>query len=307
MRARTPFAVALLMTVAAVSLGPAVAAAPLNGRIAFARDSPHQIFAMAPDGTDLTRLTISPMPNWDPAWSADGTRIAFVRAKPGWKGSKLMLMLADGSAKSVVFRSRSDLYGPDWFPDGAHIVLSRDANGILLRTRLMIAATDGSTFLTVGPRGASDPSVSPDGSKIAFTRYSRGPGGNWNVWVMNADGSGRTQITTDGRSTSPVWSPDGAQIVFVRRVKSPSDPWRQTDVFVMSADGSNRVRLTNSRRWEYAPTWSPDGTLILFEQTTYWDEYASTDLWTMMPDGSNRTKLLDTPGVHEYRPDWQAV
>ena len=47
------------------------------------------------------------------------------------------------------------------------------------------------------------------------------------------------------------------------------------------------------------------GTLILFEQTTYWDQYSSTDLWTIMPDGSNRMELLDSPGVYELSPDWQ--
>ena len=75
----------------------------------------------------------------------------------------------------------------------------------------------------------------------------------------------------------------------------------------MNADGTNRIRLTATRRFEYAPTWSPDGSLILFEQTTYWDQYSSTDLWTMAPDGSNRMELLDTPGIYELSPDWQAV
>ena len=306
MRSRSAFAVALLVTLATLP-STATAATPQNGRIAFARLFPAQIFTMAPNGTDLTRLTLSKMPNWDPAWSTDGTQIAFVRAEPGWDGSKLMLMFADGSGKSVVRRSNQDLLGPDWFPDGAHIVMFRDANGIASRTRMMIAATDGSNVIQVGPDGASSPSVSPDGTMIAFVQYRRDAGSHRNVWVMNADGSDLTQITTDGRSSAPAWSPDGSQIVFLRRVKSPSDPWQQTDVFVMNADGTNQTRLTETRRFEYAPTWSPDGTLILFEQTTYWDQYTSTDLWTMMPDGSNRIELLDTPGVYEWSPDWQAA
>jgi Tol biopolymer transport system component len=173
--------------------------------------------------------------------------------------------------------------------------------------RLFVAAVDGSTLTQVGPDGGFEPAVSPDGSKIAFAQFTWDHGSRWNVWVMNADGSGLTQITTDGRSSAPAWSPDGSQIVFLRSVKSPSDPWRQTDVFVMNADGSSRTRLTKTRRWEHAPTWSPDGTLIVFEQTTYWDQYASTDLWTMTPDGSNRLKLLDTPGVYERWPDWQSA
>ena len=46
---------------------------------------------------------------------------------------------------------------------------------------------------------------------IAFVRYRAVRGSHRNVWVMNADGTGLTQITTDGRSSSPAWSPDGSQ------------------------------------------------------------------------------------------------
>ena len=307
MRFRSAFVVALLVSVATLPSFTATAGVPQNGRIAFARLPSDQIFTMAPNGTDLTRLTLSKMPNWDPAWSADGTQIAFARAKAGWAGSRLMLMFADGSGTSVAVESKQNLREPDWFPDGEHIVMFRDANGIAANTRVMIAATDGSGAIQVGPDGASSPSVSPDGTMIAFVRFRAVRGSHHNVWVMNADGSGLTQITTDGRSSSPAWSPDGSQIVFLRRVKSPSDPWQQTDVFVMDANGTNRARLTETRRFEYAPTWSPDGTLILFEQTTYWSQYSSTDLWTMLPDGSNRVELLDTPGVYELSPDWQAA
>ncbi len=306
MRLRIAFVVALLAGVTALPPGSATAAAPQNGRIAFARDSPHQIFTMASDGTDITGLTLSKMANWAPSWSPDGAQIAFVREQRNFAGTKLMVMAADGSVQATVFESRTNILDPDWFPDAAHIVVCLEVGGKAV-FRLFVAAVDGSTRTQVGPDGAFEPAVSPDGSKIAFAQFTWDHGSLWNIWVMNADGSGLTQITTDGRSSAPAWSPDGSQIVFLRRVKSPSDPWRQTDVFAMNADGSNRTRLTKTRRWEYAPTWSPDGTLIVFEQTTYWDEYASTDLWTMTPDGSNRVKLVDTPGVYERWPDWQST
>jgi Tol biopolymer transport system component len=217
-----------------------------------------------------------------------------------------MVMLGDGSGKTVEARSNADLLDPDWFPDGTHIVMCRaPRNGVVLRMRLLIAAADGSSVVAVGPRGSSEPSVSPDATKIAFTRYTRKS--RRNVWVMNADGTGVAQITTDGRSTAPSWSPDGSRIAFVRRVKAPNGSGQQRDIFVMNADGTGRKRLTDGARLEHAPTWSPDGTLIVFERTIYWDPGSSTDLWTIMPDGSNPTELLHTPGVYEQRPDWQAT
>jgi TolB protein len=306
MRRSITLVMALLAAFAALPLGPATAAAPQNGRIAFARDVPHQIFSMASDGTDLTRLTLSKMPNYNPTWSPDGTEIAFVRNQLNMESAtKLIVMAADGSAHAALFKQAYPLLDPDWFPDATHIIVCLP--GGRAGFRLFVVPTDGSTPTQVGPDGACEAVVSPDGSKIAFVQYKWDHGPKYDVWVMNIDGTGLTQITTDGRSTEPAWSPDGTQIVFVRKVKSPSDPWRQTDLFRMNADGTNRVRLTETRRWEDAPTWSPDGTLILFDRPTYWDQFASTDLWTMTPDGSNLVQLMDTPGVYERWPDWQAV
>jgi TolB protein len=305
MRRSITLVVALLGAIAALPLGPATAAVPQNGRIAFARDAPHQIFSMASDGTDITRLTLSRMPNYGPTWSQDGTKIAFVRTQLNKEAAaKLMMMAADGSAHVTLLKTPVAILDPDWLPDATNIIVCLP--GGRPGFRLFMVPVDGSTPTQVGPDGACEPVVSADGSKIAFVQYKWDHGPRYDVWVMNIDGSGLTQITTDGRSTEPAWSPDGSKIVFIRRVKSPSDPWRQTDVFSMNADGTNRVRLTKTRRWENNPAWSPDGTLIVFDQTTYWDQYASTDLWTMMPDGSNRVRLVDTPGVYERWPDWQA-
>jgi len=306
MRPRIAFVVALLAALAALPLGPAAAAAPQNGRIVFARDVPHQLFSMASDGTDITRLTLSKMPNYSPSWSQDGTKIAFVRNQlNNSEGTKLMMMAADGSAHAALFKKAESILDPDWFPDATNIIVCLP--GGRPGFRLFVVPTDGSTPTQVGPDGACEPAVSPDGSKIAFMQYKWDHGPRYDIWVMNIDGAGLKQITTDGRSTEPAWSPDGSGIVFVRRVKSPSDPWRQTDVFSMNADGTNRTRLTTTRRWEHNPTWSPDGTLVVFDQTSYWDQYASTDLWTMTPDGSNRVRLVDTPGVYERWPDWQTT
>jgi TolB protein len=277
---------------------PVSAATPLNGRIAFYRWFPGQIYSMAPDGTDRTRLTHSRLDNVDPTWSADGSRIAFVRERRT-RGTKLMVMGADGSNQTTILEMRGSIQQPDWFPDGGHILFC--VEGGKVGYQLFVAGADGSDRTQIGPAPACDAAVSPDGSAVVFTRLHPGPGTD--LWLMDAAGTGRTQLTDDAHSSSPTWSPDGSQIAFVRRIGSSG----ATDLFVMNADGTNRARLTDTRRVEYAPNWSPDGASIVFERSNYWDPYSSTDVWTMASDGSDVTQLMDTNGVYEAAPDWQPV
>lgn len=82
--------------------------------------------------------------------------------------------------------------------------------------------------------------------KILFERDMLG--GNIDIFVMNEDGSGQTNLTNSTTlEHSPMWSPDGTKILFVR-----SD-----DIFVMNADGSGQTNLTLTTTLEYSPMWSP--------------------------------------------------
>ena len=282
-----------------VPAGSVAAAIPQNGRIVFYRFTPHQIYSIAPDGTDQARLTNSKMNNLDPTWSADGTQVAFVRDR-GARGTKLMVMDGSGSNQTAILEMRRDIRQPDWFPDGAHILYC--VEGGKVGYRLFAVGADGSDPTQIGPTPSCDAAVSPDGMKIVLTRFPKNLGQSRDLWLMNADGTGLTQLTSDGHSESPTWSPDGMQIAFVRGRSGG-----ETDLYVMNADGSNRSRLTDTIRVEYAPNWSPDGNSIVFERSNYWDPYSSTDLWTVAPNGSGASQLMDTNGVYEAAPDWQPI
>ncbi|HEX6747652.1 MAG TPA: hypothetical protein VF092_10215 [Longimicrobium sp.] len=80
-------------------------------------------------------------------------------------------------------------------------------------------------------------------------------GGNWQLHVMESDGSNPTRIGVIGGS--PAWSPDGSKITFV-------DWW--LDIYVINPDGTGLVNVTNSPAYEIEPSWSPDGTRILFRR-----------------------------------------
>jgi Tol biopolymer transport system component len=135
------------------------------------------------------------------------------------------------------------------------------------------------------PDDANHPVWSPDGTQIAFDMSSPGPspeeGGNLDVYVVDADGSDLTRLTTeDGWDYQPVWSPDGSQIAFVR--SRPSE-----DIWVMDADGTNPARLTDGGSFDLSPSWSPDGTHLAFVS----NRSRSPEIYTMDADGTNVTRL----------------
>jgi hypothetical protein len=139
------------------------------------------------------------------------------------------------------------------------------------------------------------PSWSPDGSRIVFQCYrSGGPG--FNVCLINADGSGYTQITNWEQERAgaqrPVWSPDGSQIAVSREMGTDAPTW----IWVMNADGSNQRQLVEGRD----PSWSPDGTRIAFERQV---NGGSPQLFTVDLDGSNLRQLTELPDFIMY-PTW---
>ena len=96
----------------------------------------------------------------------------------------------------------------------------------------------------------------PATAKIAF---SSNRDGNWEIYLMNPDGSQQERLTqNNARDFSPVWSPDGEQILFV------SNRGGVSDLYVMDADGKHVRRVFGKLALRMEPTWSPDGERIAF-------------------------------------------
>lgn len=207
---------------------------------------------------------------------------------------------------------------PHWTPDGSQIVFGHAG-------RIYLVDADGSNLQSLSgpfePAGLYSPtieidfspSLSPDGSRVAYTtlRYASGElrEHTYEIATQAIDGSYRQRLTTnDWNDVSPSWSPDGSRIAFVSyREDGPR-------VFTIATDGSDERSVAPSVQAQTdAPVWSPDGSRLAFvgvereyAEIPYLDTYHSNSTptpgpyegevvrfvaYTVGADGSNLTKL----------------
>jgi Tol biopolymer transport system component len=270
----------------------ATAATATNGKIAFATGvgGQWQIVTVNGDGTAMTPLTDLPTNQFHPAWSPDGSRIAF-DAQSDVGEMQIRVMDADGSNLQVLTEGPGWNYLPAWSPDAARIafVSNRDGNNEIY---VMNADGSGQERLTTGEEEDLSPTWSPDGAGIAF--QSNRDGFN-RIYLMKVDGSSVTRLT-GSEGFDPAWSADGTRIAFA--TTTDGNP----EIYVMNADGSKPTRLTDDLSHDWNPTWSPDGSKIAFES----DRDGDVGVYVMSTDGTDVHQLLDT-GSQACCPSWHPI
>ena len=217
-----------------------------------------------------------------PAWSPDGTRIAFVGPGPGRMGD-LYVMEADGSDVRRLTGTPFEEDHPAWSPDGTRIAFGREGD-------LWVMNADGTDKALVletsaGSGWASSPEWSPDGSSIAFVRpfdfgifdtcpRNTGTG----VFVMDVDGSDVRRLTIEGCRHTIAWSPSGEHIAII------GDRGR---IQLLDRDGATVSSISppelppDDVGFDVAgPVWSPDNEFIAFSfQGNIWTLEIGSNRW----------------------------
>ena len=235
-----------------VLVGKPIDTATLTGRIVLSSDD--DLFTANADGSDPGQITNRAGPEFDAAWSPDGSRIAYRDSRQGINADdEIYVVNADGTGARDLTNDPGNDWGPDWSPDGRTIVFNSDRDGLPMGGFLV--DPDG-THLRRIPTDAyvEYPSWSPDGTRIAFMGGTSAS--EYDIWVVDVDGTHLRQLTdSPGPDGWPAWSPDGTRIAFtsVRDDCSRSDAadCRTTgdigphhDVWVVNVDGTGLARVT---------------------------------------------------------------
>jgi Tol biopolymer transport system component len=312
---------AFVLTISLAPVEPAAQTTSSIGKIAYVgfdtETNKQDVYTMNADGSGVTNLTKrytdpnwSPLGNVDgsPEWSPDGTKITFTGTGLSDIGSccsrNVYIMDADGANLKRLTNSPSTSEGEDtqasWAPDGswlAFVSTRSDPYDDRDIYRMDADGTNQRQLTTVDPASEEpparvtdeQPSISPDGTKIAFasnTHWDDPTSGSYHVdeldiYVMNADGTGEPErLTSDAKfaypleqqSRNPTWSPDGSRIAY----ESTRDG--NSDIYVMNADGSGEpVNVSQSPYRDSDPAWSPDGTQITFTS----NRDGQDDIWAV--------------------------
>jgi TolB protein len=250
------------------------------------RNNQADIFTIPPAGGKLTNITGDGPPDSDPKWSPDGRRIAFDSRRDGQRN--IWIFEFDGSFNQLTHDTGANNAFPTWSPDGQHIAFvhdgeiwvmnsidGRDAhaltagaddsrptwgeNGQILFHRttpgnheIWTVPADGSAdarvLIAIDAGGGRQPSWSPDGSKIAYTKVVSGV---LRIVVADAEGGSQKVITPGSPCPCqfPTWSPDGKRIAFSGGTS------KKEQIFVVAATGGTPKRITDGQGQNLAPGW----------------------------------------------------
>ncbi|MCC6722418.1 MAG: PD40 domain-containing protein [Bacteroidia bacterium] len=220
-----------------------------------------------------TKITSNQTLDLFPAFSADGKDIFFSSNRTSTNSSIWRVKQEGaGGITKITNTQQSEDYGVCTFPGGNHFAYTSNSPGA--NEPEIWTATVAGTLLTQLREGEF-PQVSPDEKKILFTvtdkmhwvtRGTEPPFHPKQMWTMNIDGSGPTELSQNVlyNVIQAKWSPDGKWIVFASDEGKDSKGGNNYDIWIMKSDGTNKTQLTTNGSWDDNPCWSNNGKSIYF-------------------------------------------
>lgn len=264
------------------------------------------IWVVRRDGTGHRPITTGRFNEDSPAWSNDGTRLAFVSNRGG--NAQLWVRWMDTGELLAVTHGSQAPSAPAWSPDGTQLAFLQ-----LVAQAPLVVGTP-----LVPPPGATWSAPPKYTDRLVFRQDQLGelPSGFVHAFVVPAEGGTPRQVTSGdyhhgGQAFgggAVTWSADGGELVLAaRRGDNPEWNARESDLFAFGVATGAVRRLTDRFGPDQSPAVSPDGKLIAW--TGYDDRkqgYQNTLLYVMNRDGSGKRALTTAMDRSVGSPVWSA-